>query len=172
MLLQTVRPNIVQAIRAYRVEDLMGFYSWAEWPDFFPVAFHRLPNSEKSYVLDCPDFKVTATPVRHLIPTIGLRFDFHPSKKSLAYSCDTEPCEHVVHLAEGADVLIHEAAGEFVGHSSAAQAAEIATQAEVGALYLIHYPTGRFARGNPLAEARTRFQGPVTMAEDFATLEF
>ena len=155
-----------------RVEDLMGFYSWAEWPDFFPVAFHRLPHSEKSYVLDCPDFKVTATPVRHLIPTIGLRFDFHPSKKSLAYSCDTEPCEHVVHLAEGADVLIHEAAGEFVGHSSAAQAAEIATQAEVGALYLIHYPTGRFARGNPLAEARAKFQGPVTLAEDFATLEF
>ena len=77
-----------------------------------------------------------------------------------------------MHLAEGADVLIHEAAGEFVGHSSAAQAAEIATQAEVGALYLIHYPTGRFARGNPLAEARAKFQGPVTLAEDFATLEF
>jgi ribonuclease Z len=155
-----------------RVEDLMGFYSWAEWPDFFPVAFHRLPHSEKSYVLDCPDFKVTSTPVRHLIPTIGLRFDFHPSKKSLAYSCDTEPCEHVVHLADGADVLIHEAAGDFVGHSSAAQAAEIATQAEVGSLYLIHYPTGRFGKGDPVSEARTKFQGPVTLAKDFMTLDF
>lgn len=154
-----------------RIEGLMGFYSWAEWPDFFPVAFYRLPHSEHSPVLDCPDFKVTSSPVRHMIPTIGLRFDFHPSHTSLAYSCDTEPCEQVVHLAEGADILIHESAGEFVGHSSAAQAAEIATQAEVGALYLIHYPTGRFQHGDPLSEARQKFQGPVILAKDFMTLE-
>ncbi len=155
-----------------RVEDLMGFYSWAEWPDFFPVAFYRLPHSENAPILDCPDFKIISSPVRHMIPTIGLRFDFYSSKKRLAYSCDTEPCEQVVHLADGADVLIHESAGEFVGHSSAAQAAQIASQAEVGALYLIHYPTGRFSSGDLVAEARQKYQGPVTLATDFMKLEF
>ena len=25
-----------------RLEDLMGFYGWAEWPDFFPVGFSSL----------------------------------------------------------------------------------------------------------------------------------
>ena len=155
-----------------RVEDLMGFYNWAEWPEFFPVAFYRLPNSENSPILDCPDFKIVSSPVRHMIPTIGLRFDFHTSQKVLAYSCDTEPCEQVVHLADGADVLIHEAAGDFVGHSSASQAAEIASQAEVGALYLIHYPTGRFSSGDLTAEARQKYQGPITLARDFMTLEF
>jgi ribonuclease Z len=83
-----------------RVEGLMGFYAWSEWPDFYPVAFHRLPKSEKSFLFDSPDFKVVASPVKHLIPTIGLRFDFHKARKALAYSCDTEPCVEVVHLAD------------------------------------------------------------------------
>jgi ribonuclease Z len=155
-----------------RVEDMMGFYSWGEWPDFYPVAFHRLPKSERSIVLDCADFKVISSPVRHMIPTIGLRFDFHEAGKSLAYSCDTEPCVQVVKLAEGADVLIHEASGAYVGHSSAAQAAEVAARAEVGALYLIHYPTGKFADGDPTAQAGEKYPGPIRLATDFMVLDF
>src|SRR5574338_126357 len=142
-----------------RVEQMMGFYSWAEWPDFYPVAFHRLPLSEHAMVMDCPDFKVTASPVRHFIPNIGLRFDFNETGKSVAYSCDTEPCDEVVRLSKGADILIHEATGEQIGHSSAAQAAEIAARADVKELCLIHYPTGRFATGDPQAEAAQVFNG-------------
>ena len=154
-----------------RVEDLMRAFGWAEWPDFYPVAFHRLPQAEMTRVLDCPDFKVVSSPVHHLIPTIGLRFDFHKSGRSVAYSSDTEPCTEMVRLAEGADFLIHECAGEHVGHSSAAQAAEIAAQAEVGALYLIHYPTGTSMNGSLAAEARQKFQGEVTLATDFMSVE-
>lgn len=84
-----------------RIEDLMGFYGWAEWPDFFPVAFHRLPAQEMTIVLECPDFRIMASPVRHLLPTIGLRFEFNHSGKTLAYSCDTEPCAEVVHFGGG-----------------------------------------------------------------------
>jgi ribonuclease Z len=155
-----------------RIEDLMGFYGWAEWPDFFPVAFYRLPSQEMTTVIDCPDFKIYSSPVRHLLPTIGLRFEFNHTKKILAYSCDTEPCAQVIRLAEGADTLIHEAAGATRGHSSAAQAGEIASQAEVGKLYLIHYPTGKFANGNLIEEARLRYQGDVKLATDFMELEF
>jgi ribonuclease Z len=78
----------------------------------------------------------------------------------------------VTRLANGADVLIHEAAGGLRGHSSAAQAGETARQAEVGALYLIHYPTGKYASGDPVAEAIERFPGPVHLAEDFMEIEF
>ncbi|MBE3120575.1 MAG: hypothetical protein IMZ50_17705 [Candidatus Atribacteria bacterium] len=42
-------------------------------------------------------------------------------------------------------------------------------QAEVGAQYLIHYPTGQFAAGDLLSEARTQFEDPVTLAEDFVS---
>lgn len=155
-----------------RMEQLMGFYGWADWPDFFPVAFYRLPAQEMVTVLDCDEMSIYSSPVRHMIPCIGLRFEFKRVKKVLAYSCDTEPCAEVVRLAEGADLLIHEAAGAFLGHSSAAQAGDIARQAEVGALYLVHYPTGAFTAGSPLSEASKRFPGLVALAEDFQSLEF
>lgn len=155
-----------------RVEDLMGFYSWDEWPDFFPVAFYRLPMQEMTAVIDCADFRIFSSPVHHLLPTIGLRFEFNHTNKIVAYSCDTEPCAQVVRLAEGADILIHEAAGASRGHSSAAQAGEIASQSEVGKLYLIHYPTGKYANGDLIAEARQSYQGDVNLAEDFMVLDF
>jgi ribonuclease Z len=155
-----------------RVEQLMGMYSWETWPKFFPVAFHRLPETEKTPLFECSEFEVISSPVRHLIPTIGLRFDFKTSHKALAYSCDTEPCMEVVRLADGADVLIHEASGTSLGHSSAGQAGQIAAQAEVGKLYLIHYPTGEYADGNLIAEARQHYQGGVDLATDFLTLDF
>jgi ribonuclease Z len=110
--------------------------------------------------------------VQHFIPTIGLRIEFLKSKKRIAYSCDTEPCSQVLHLAEGVEILIHEASGTLPGHSSAAQAGRAAAQAEVSALYLIHYPTGQFAKGDLLSEAQTQFEGPVSLAEDFASIAF
>jgi ribonuclease Z len=155
-----------------RMEKLMEMYSWEDWPNFFPVAFHRLPASENTPLLDCDEFKIISSPVRHLIPTIGLRFEFKNNQKALTYSCDTEPCVEVVRLASGADILIHEASGASLGHSSAEQAGQIAAQAEVSKLYLIHYPTGEYANGNLVAEARQHYQGEVDLATDFMTLEF
>ena len=154
-----------------RLEALMGFFDWDKWPNFFPTAFVRLPASELTTVLDCPDFKVISSPVQHFIPTIGLRVEFK-NQKVFAYSCDTEPCEQVVHLAAGADVLMHESSGPSRGHSSAEQAAEIAAQAEVGRLLLVHYPNGAYRNSDLVSDARGRFLGEVALAEDFMTLEF
>lgn len=155
-----------------RIEDLMGFYGWSEWPDFFPVVFNRLPTKEMITVLDCEDFRILAAPVQHFIPTLGLRIELLKSRKVLAYSCDTEPCPQVIRLAAGADVLIHEASGPLPGHSSARQAGEAAAQAEVAELYLIHYPTGQFAMDGLLSDARSKFQGPVKMAQDYDVISF
>jgi ribonuclease Z len=155
-----------------RIETLMGLYGWSGWPGFFPVAFHRLPEQALAPVLACEEFRILASPVQHFIPTIGLRIEFASTKKILAYSSDTEPCLQVIKLAEGADILVHESSGVLPGHSSAAQAGQAARRAEVGQLYLIHYPTGRFASGDPAAEARQQFDGPVTLAEDYMVLDF
>jgi ribonuclease Z len=155
-----------------RMENLMSSYSWGEWPEFFPVAFFRLPTQEYTPVLECDEFRIVASPVRHMIPAIGLRVEFLKSKKIMAYTCDTEPCDEVARLAGGVDVLIHEAAGKIFGHSSAGQAGEMASRAEVSALYLIHYPTGRYKTGDPVAEASERFKGQVILAEDFMDIQF
>lgn len=154
-----------------RVEDLMGFFGWAEWPDFFPVAFYRLPLQEMTQVLDCPDFRILCSPVHHLVPTIGIRCEFKPSSKVMAYSCDTEPCAEVAQLAQGANILIHEAAGRMRGHSSAEQAGEMASRAEVEHLYLIHYPTGKYADADLVKDARRTYNGDISVAEDFMVLE-
>ena len=149
-----------------RIETLMGLYGSANWPNFFPVNFCRVPANEMALVLDGDDIRVYSSPVKHFLPNIGLRIELKAEKKSLAYSCDTEPCPEVERLAAGADILLHEAAGPLAGHSSAAQAGDIAQRAEVGQLYLIHYPTGRFASGDLVSEAKTRFAGDVRLATD------
>jgi ribonuclease Z len=106
-----------------------------------------------------------------MVPTIGIRVECKKTDKVLAYSCDTEPCEQTVRLADGADILIHEAGGATFGHSSAEQAGEIATKSEAGKLYLIHYPSGRFAKGDIAAEASKTYQGEIVVAKDFMTIE-
>ena len=154
-----------------RMEDLMRSYAWSEWPDFFPVVFYRLPEDERTQVMESEEYLVHASPVKHLIPAIGLRVEHRPSHRVVAYSCDTGPCDEVVRLAEAADVLLHEAGGAIPGHTSAQQAGEIAGRAGVRELILIHYPTGKYASGDPLAEAQKAFHGPVRLAQDFMVIE-
>jgi ribonuclease Z len=154
-----------------RLEALMEFYGWKQWPGFFPVSFHRLAAEELTKVVDCADFRLLASPVHHVIPTIGLRLEVKKSGRVLAYSCDTEPCPQVVRLAAGVDVLIHEASGAGLGHSSAEQAGEQAREAEAGRLVLIHYPTGEFAEPDLAKQASHQYQGEVVLAEDFMTIE-
>jgi ribonuclease Z len=122
-------------------------------------------------VLESDEFKVTASPVHHLIPNIGLRVDCLESGKSFAYSCDTEPCPEVVRLAQAVDVLVHECGGPYIGHTPADKAGEAAGRAEASSLYLIHFRTrGVDVPGLALAASQT-YSGSVTIAEDFMKLD-
>jgi ribonuclease Z len=155
-----------------RVEKMMELYGWSHWPNFFPVNLVRLPESELTPVLKCAEFSVVASPVRHMIPNIGLRIEFPASERSLAYSGDTEPAQEVVRLATGVDVLIHECTGAEHGHSSAAQAGEIARQAEVGKLLLVHYDLNTDDAQSLLDQAQTTFPGSVELGRDFQSIDF
>ncbi len=66
--------------------------------------------------------------------------------RRLVYTGDTKPCESILTLSRGADVLIHDStladehsqlAHEF-GHSTAAEAAQTALDAGVRRLFLVH----------------------------------
>lgn len=154
-----------------RLEDMMASYHWDNWPDFFPVAFHRLPERARVAVLQKEDYRVFSSPVRHMVPTVGLRIEGQSRGKVVAYSCDTEPTPSIVELAGGADVLIHEASGGGVGHSTAEQAGSAAREAEVGRLLLIHYPTSGADLAQLVAQARRVFSGEVALAEDLMEIE-
>jgi ribonuclease Z len=155
-----------------RTEKLMELYSSSEWPGFYRIGYERIPDQNMAPVITDNDFEIVSTPVKHFIPTIGLRFEFPKSKKNIAYSCDTEPTAQVVELARNVDILIHEASGAVPGHTSASQAGEIAKEAGAKHLYLIHYPTGKFATDSIVDEAKETFDGPVTKVEDYMVIEF
>lgn len=155
-----------------RTEQMMELYDWKTWPGFYPVIFHRLPDEEMVTVLESEEMRIYASPVRHIIPTIGLRIESLASGQSVAYSGDTEPCPQVVRLARGSQVLIHEAAGASYGHSSAAQAGEIAQQAGASQLYLIHYPNMSLNTDQLVASARGAFGGAVFLAKDLMQVKF
>ena len=60
-------------------------------------------------VMQDENVKVTAALVHHppVVTAFGYRFDAHD--RSIVISGDTTPCDSLIHLAEGADVLVHEA---------------------------------------------------------------
>jgi ribonuclease Z len=155
-----------------RMENLMLAYDQATWPNLFPITYHVIAEQDHAPVLENTDFTITATPVKHFIPTLGLRVTDKRSGRVLAYSCDTEPCPGAVTLAANAEVLIHEAAGAGWGHSSAAQAGEVAQEAKAKSLVLIHYRTGGPDLGQLISEAQSAYTGPVRLAEDLMTLEW
>jgi ribonuclease Z len=155
-----------------RVENLMRAFEWDDWPNLFPIHFHALEEREGVLVLDNEDFRITSAPMRHFVPTIGVRVEDKAAGGVLAYSCDTEPCPAVVALASGADLLIHEATGRGMGHSSAAQAGAQARAARARRLALIHYVTNGADTSHLVPEAQAAFGGPVVLAEDFMELEF
>jgi ribonuclease Z len=155
-----------------RIEDMMLMFAWDTWPNFFPVPQHRVLERPNAPVLENDDFRITAWPTKHFIPTIGLRIENKKTGKVLAYSCDTEPIPAIVELAQGADLLIHEAAGKGFGHSSARQAGVMATAAGAKSLYLIHYQVWNTDPTPLVAEARETFEGPVILSQDFDVYEF
>ncbi len=85
--------------------------------------------------------------------------------RRIVYAVDTRPCEGVVGLAQGADVLVHEGVfGEELreeanlrGHSTVVQAAEVAQRARVGRLILTHISPRYKDVKELLAQARAVF---------------
>ncbi|MEN8173904.1 MAG: MBL fold metallo-hydrolase [Chloroflexota bacterium] len=154
-----------------RMKKLMDLFDWKEWINFFEVTFHALPENNMSIAVDDDDFRIYTSPVCHMIPTMGMRVEMVKSGKVLAYSCDTTPCPSLYDLAFNADVLIHEAAGEFPGHSSAFQAGQVAQNAGAKSLYLIHYDVDPKISKGLTAQAESAYSGQIYLAEDFLEID-
>jgi ribonuclease Z len=145
---------------------LLRLFHLDEQETMFALEWHPVPLREGRRVLAVGGVEITATPVFHRqVETLALRFENPGSGQAIVYSADTEPCPALVRLAAGADLLIHEANGPHAGHSSPAGAAEVAREAGVARLALIHYPVhGVNLEAWRLAAAG--FPGPVSLAQD------
>jgi ribonuclease Z len=148
-----IEPALAQAERLWAAYEPVH----SGWEGIPPIDWREVPHEPGASVWDEAPWTITATPVDHGdTPNVGLRFEHDPTGRVLAYSCDTAPSERVVDLARNADVLVHEANGETTdNHSSAAGAAEVAQQAGVDRLFLVHLPPGD--KSTDLKEARSIF---------------
>jgi ribonuclease Z len=147
-----------------RVKKMLDLFSWEKWKNMFSVTFREIEDNGEEGFIDDDEIQVSALPVLHLIPNIGLRFEFK-NGKIYTYSCDTEPCENLNKLAEYADVLLQESAGESKGHTSPEQAGNIATECNVKRLVLIHYEA-KSGKEFLITEAKKSFAGDVDLAYD------
>ena len=198
------------AVRAYgppplkqMTADFLAAYRttvdfWAE--DFKMAPLHSLDVSEISAagpVMQDENVKVSAVIVNHppVKPALGYRFDFRD--RSIAFSGDTTPLEGMAQLAEGADVLVHEAMyvpalqayvraeiarGQPVGfdtfmahmnadHSSVDAVGRIAQEAGVKTLVLSHLtPEHGVPDATWRREAAKTFKGRIVIAQDLMVI--
>jgi ribonuclease Z len=153
-----------------RVRQMLELFNISQWTNMFPINYHSSENGDFNTLFSDDDMTAIGAEVKHLIPTMGLRFEFNSSGKVIAYTCDSEPCDAIQRLAKGADILLHESAGNSKGHSSALQAGQDAALAGVNSLWLIHYPAGMDER-RMIEEAKTAFSGEVVVARDLMSIE-
>lgn len=154
------------------IPRMMQLLEWQVWPEMYPITYHKIPWKEKSLIIDHDGYAIYASPVQHLIPTVGLRIESKKTGQALTYSSDTRPCEAVVRLAQDSEILIHESAGPLPGHSAPVEAGQIAQRAGVKRLMLIHYPVFTEDLEAWRDVAATVFEGPVELAEDFKVIAF
>jgi ribonuclease BN (tRNA processing enzyme) len=165
-------PGTLGALRELLALTIPGIESWLGgrlgWRELAPGRPILAGNAE-----------VTPFLVDHSVECAGYRVAHGGA--ILVFATDTRPCPAVVEHAHRADLLIHEAHGleieaevaHALGHSTAAEAGEVARAARAGRLVLTHFPEGRFADPQELAaEAGAAFGRPVEAARDLDAFKF
>ncbi len=152
---------IGQARKALEAFDTSGW-------DLPEIDWRRVEHRAGAEVLSNERWRITAAPGIHPVPVVGVRVEAVGAGVA-AYSCDTEKSAEIVALSRGADVLVHEATGDFGGHTSNEGAAEVARDAGARRLVLVHLPP--YPKEEDLAEARKIFPR-IEYGEDGGRYEF
>ncbi len=150
------------------------FAQWdtRDWKGLFDLEWHTVPLEAGAAIATGADFELSAAPGQHSVPVIGVRARDRHSGAVLAYSADGEPSPGVRALAQGADLLVHEATGAMPGHSGAPAVAELARAAGAGRLVLVHLAPQRPDLEAEVAAARAVFQGELALGQDLERYAF
>jgi ribonuclease Z len=144
----------------------------------------EVPFDTTSTVYDRNGVQVSSFPVIHILNgAVGYRLDYNGL--SVVFSGDTRPSHTLVHASDGADLLIHEtfpAASVFAQkagvplafaeqvvngvHTSPAAAGGIFARAGARMSVMWHLAVDHETVGPVMDEMRTRYDGPVTIAQD------
>lgn len=165
-------PETLRALRSLLNLTIPGVEGWLEerlsWRELVP-----------GKPTEAGDAEVTPFSMDHGIECVGFRVA--QAGSVAVFAIDTRPSPEVIENARGADLLVHEAYGpedtaehtHALGHSTAAEAGEVARAANVRRLILTHLRANRFVEPRTLAaEAKSAFGGSVEAAGDLDTFGF
>jgi ribonuclease Z len=150
------------------------FAQWdtSEWKGLPELQWHAVPPIINMAIAAGADFELTAAPGVHHVPVMGVRArDLH-GDGVVVYGADGEPSPGIQALAQGADLLVHEATGAFGGHSSAEAAAELARASGARKLILVHLASSAHDLDAQRRAAAAIFGGEVILASDLDRYEF
>ena len=156
-------PALEQAKRIFEAFDTSG---WEGLPE---IEWHVAQLDEGAEVWSDTHWRITGAPASHGVPALALRVEDLRGGGVAVYSADTARSDAIARLADAVDILVHEATGDFKGHTSPQDAAHVALQAGVGRLVLVHLPPETPA--DDLAEARGSFP-ELYVGEDGARYRF
>jgi ribonuclease BN (tRNA processing enzyme) len=152
------------------------------------VTVRELDGTEAPFRVGGVTVGVTAVSHAPVEPALAYRFD-SVDGRSVVVSGDTGPCDSLVELARGADVLVHEVIYPerivpqdpaitntdwpalrrhlLTSHTSVHELGDVATRAGVGTLVLSHLvPAGRVTEDEWLEPVRRTFAGRAVVGED------
>jgi ribonuclease Z len=155
------------------VRRAFGAWDTSGWTDMPEVAWQAVPPEQGVLIATGADFELRAAPGVHggnqVIALRALAFD---GGGTVAYSADGEPSPAVQMLAQGADILVHEATGPWAGHSTAEGAARLGQAANVRRLVLVHLAPNKVDLALAKAAAEDILQKPVAIGEDLQRFRF
>lgn len=165
----------------------------AGFKELFSVQELQTPEAAENFTINdvYSDEAVTvrAAQVDHATMKPAFAFRFDTPKGSVTISGDTAPCDELVELAEGSEILLHEAINQDwmdsmypagvelspmkqaallhhqESHSTVREACEVADKAKVKRLVLHHLVPGNLPSSS-WAAAANRENGEVIVAED------
>jgi len=151
--------------RAYDVE--IDSYAYLEgYERTRELVRSNVVETYEGWALELDGWRISTAQVDHglvKIPSFAYRFDA-PDGTSLVFSGDTVPCEGIIRLARGANVLVYESTlpehevelrkqrgFAWWIHSTPRHAGQVASEADVGRLVLNHFAAwNAFVRDKPV----------------------
>jgi ribonuclease BN (tRNA processing enzyme) len=129
------------------------------------------------------EWHVTAAPAEHVEPWLdSLAYRLDGAEGSIVFTGDTQPCRTVVDLARDADMMLcmcwddqerMKAGGEALGQCGTTGAAEMAREAGVKRLVLVHVGPHLASHGpmeKGIGDVRRIYDGEIIFAEELMSL--
>lgn len=163
-------PRRTRTLNVYGPQGMKDFYQRliALFPILGAVDFPVIIQEVEHDCIELGELTIKTKPLSHQQSAcVGYRLE--REGQSIIYSGDTDYCESLIELAQGADLLVAECSfpneHKVAGHLTSVEVGSIARQAGVKKVVLTHlYPLSD--QVDVVSQVRAVFQGEVIKAED------